>query len=102
VAADIAFHFGIATAAGNQSLLRIMRSIRGLLQVWITRVMHSAGASRPTWEEHAAVLRAIEARDVAGAQRAMEAHMSAATARLERTLEEHAAPGDESPLTAQV
>jgi GntR family transcriptional regulator, transcriptional repressor for pyruvate dehydrogenase complex len=103
VAADIAFHFAIATAAGNQSLLQIMRSVRGLLQVWISRVMHSPGASRPTWEEHAAVLHAIEARDAAAAERAMEAHMAGATKRLQQTLDEHALARDEAltPLLAR-
>jgi GntR family transcriptional repressor for pyruvate dehydrogenase complex len=96
VAADIGFHFTIATAAGNQSLLQIMRSIRSLLQVWITRVMHAADSSRPTWEEHAAVLKAIERKDPGGARQAMEAHMVGATARLENTLEEHGAKADEA------
>jgi GntR family transcriptional repressor for pyruvate dehydrogenase complex len=91
VAADIAFHYAIADAAGNQSLLQIMRSIRGLLQVWISRVMQSAGSSRPTWEEHVGVLAAIDARDAEAARMAMEAHMNGATQRLETTLNEHGA-----------
>lgn len=86
VAADIAFHLEIATAAGNESLLQIMRSIRSLLQVWITRVMESSGANKPTWAEHAAVLRAIERGDPAAARKAMEAHMVGATKRLNRAL----------------
>jgi GntR family transcriptional repressor for pyruvate dehydrogenase complex len=95
VAADIAFHYAIAAAAGNQSLLQIMRSIRSLLQVWISRVMVAEDSSRPTWEEHAAVLEAIERQDPTVASAAMEAHMVAATARLEKTLREHGSSLDE-------
>jgi GntR family transcriptional repressor for pyruvate dehydrogenase complex len=91
VAADIAFHFAVATAAGNQSLLEIMKSIRGLLQVWIARVMKAPGATRPTSAEHAAVLDAIERGDADAARTAMEAHMAGATERLQATLEEHRA-----------
>jgi GntR family transcriptional repressor for pyruvate dehydrogenase complex len=89
VQADLAFHYGVAAAAGNQSLLQIMRSIRSLLQVWISRVMVAADSSRPTWEEHAAILDAIERQDPNAASEAMETHMVAATVRLENTLKEH-------------
>lgn len=99
VEADIAFHFAVATGAGNQSMLQIMRSIRGLLQVWISRVMHAADSSRPTWEEHAAILDAIDRQDVAGARAAMEAHMAGATRRLEKTLLEHGASADQDVVT---
>jgi GntR family transcriptional repressor for pyruvate dehydrogenase complex len=95
VAADLAFHYGVAAAAGNQSLLQIMRSIRSLLQVWISRVMVAADSSRPTWEEHAAILHAIERMDQQAASAAMEIHMVAATERLQRTLKEHGTSFDE-------
>lgn len=94
VAADIGFHFEVATAAGNQSLLQIMKSVRSLLQVWITRVMQSPASSRPTYAEHSAVLEAIERRDADAARAAMEAHMVGATRRLESTLKEHGASVD--------
>jgi GntR family transcriptional regulator, transcriptional repressor for pyruvate dehydrogenase complex len=89
VAADVAFHLGIARSAGNQSLLQVMRGIRGLLQVWIRRVMQSPDSVEPTRAEHGAVFEAISRRDPDGARSAMEAHMTAATKRLERTLEAH-------------
>jgi GntR family transcriptional repressor for pyruvate dehydrogenase complex len=98
VAADISFHYAVASAAGNQSLLQIMRSIRGLLQVWISRVMHAADSTRPTWEEHAAIFDAIAGRDALGARRAMEAHMAAATKRLQTTLLAHGASVEEAAI----
>ena len=89
IAADLAFHEAMARAAGNETLQQIMTSIRTLLQVWIRRVVYNSPEPRPTTSEHQAVLRAIEAGDVNGAQAAMEGHMAHATERLERTLAEH-------------
>jgi GntR family transcriptional repressor for pyruvate dehydrogenase complex len=86
VAADVAFHLEITRAAGNQSLIQIMQSIRALLEVWISRVVHTPGATSVTWAEHAAVLYAIEAGDPKAARAAMEAHMAGATSRLQATL----------------
>lgn len=101
VEADIAFHYEVAAAAGNESLLQIMKSIRALLQVWITRVMQAPGSPKPTYAEHAAVLEAIEQGDVRRARDAMEAHMAGATERLKRTLEAHgAAPNDAVEVNA--
>ncbi len=86
VDADVAFHLEITAAAGNQSLVQIMRAIRTLVEVWVYRVAHSPGTAAPTWAEHAAVLRSIEDRDPAGAREAMDAHLSGALERLQETL----------------
>jgi GntR family transcriptional repressor for pyruvate dehydrogenase complex len=94
VKADVAFHLQISQAAGNQSLLQIMRSIRGLLEVWISRVAHAPGTRPVTWAEHAAVFDAIERADPAAARRAMQAHMDGATERLRGTLGEQELPRD--------
>lgn len=89
VAADVAFHLRVAEAAGNETLLQIMSSIRSLLQVWISRVMHAATDFEPSRSEHVGILRAIESHDPEGARAAMEHHMSGATERLEATLAGH-------------
>jgi len=89
VDADVALHLQITMAAGNQSLLQIMRGIRTLLQVWVYRVAHSPGTAPPTWAEHAAVVHAIEMRDPAAAREAMEGHMAGALERLQKTLSDH-------------
>jgi len=88
VRADVAFHLGIARAARNRSLFQVMRSIRALLEVWITRVAYAPGTRPATWFEHAAVFQAIEASDPDGARRAMAAHMEGAADRLNVTLAE--------------
>jgi len=89
VAADVAFHLRVAEAAGNETLHQIMSSIRSLLQVWISRVMHAATDFEPSRSEHVAILRAIESRDPHVARAAMEDHMTSATERLEATLAVH-------------
>ena len=93
IAADLEFHFEMAQAAGNESLIQIMTSIRTLLQVWISRVVRSISALEATAAEHVAVLDAIEARDPAAAREAMERHMAEATERLQQTLAEHESTG---------
>lgn len=59
IAADLDFHLEIAQAAGNQSLIQIMSSIRTLLQVWISRVVRTVHDLEATAAEHVAVLKAI-------------------------------------------
>lgn len=86
VAADVAFHMRVTQAAGNETLGGVITGIRTLLQVWISRVMHSADSYAPSLAEHAAVLAALEAGDVDGSRAAMHAHMDGAYRRLEATL----------------
>jgi len=97
VEADVAFHLQITQAAGNQSLLQIMRSIRGLLEVWISRVAHAPGTRPVTWAEHAAVFEAIQRSDPVAARRAMQAHMDGARERLRGTLGDQELPSDRTP-----
>jgi len=86
VAADVAFHLRVTRAAGNETLGGVIGGIRSLLQVWISRVMHSPDSYAPSVAEHAAVLTALENSDVDGARNAMHAHMDGAYRRLEATL----------------
>lgn len=96
IAADIAFHLRMAHAARNESLIQIMTSIRTLLQVWISRVVQGLPEPVATAAEHAAILHAIEQRDVQGARGAMELHMEHATVRLRRALAEDGSSRDQA------
>jgi GntR family transcriptional repressor for pyruvate dehydrogenase complex len=96
IAADIAFHLRMALAARNESLIQIMTSIRTLLQVWISRVVQGLPEPVATAAEHAAILHAIEQRDVPGARAAMENHMEHATVRLRRALAEDGSSRDQA------
>lgn len=86
VAADVAFHLRVAKAAGNETFLQIMVSVRALLQVWMTRVVYSAEDSAVLADEHAPIYDAIDARDAEAARAAMDAHLKQAFARLEVSL----------------
>lgn len=86
IAADIAFHVGLSEIAGNETLMQIMGSVRSLLEVWISRVMHAAHDFTPTLSEHIAVFEAVRSGDSGAARLAMERHMLGATERLEATL----------------
>lgn len=90
VAADVAFHLRVAEASGNGTLHSIMSGIRTLLQVWISRVMHAASDYRPSYDDHVAILEAIEAGDVAASRAAMVRHMERAERRLRDTTVEAA------------
>ena len=86
VAADVAFHLRVTQAGRNESLHQIMTSIRALLRVWISRVMHAEDTYDPSLAEHIAVLDAIERGDPAAARLAMQQHMDGAYRRLEATI----------------
>lgn len=88
VTADVAFHLAIADASGNVALANMLRSIAGLLRVWIHRVMDAEDSFDTSFHEHEPVLTAIRTRNAPAAQVAMEEHMARASARLIATLHE--------------
>jgi len=91
VEADVAFHLSVAAASKNTVLSNMQTSIAALLKVWIRRVIDAADDSRPSYQEHVPILRAIEGKDAAAASKAMEAHMHGAAERLRGALEAHKA-----------
>ena len=91
VEADRRFHLEVGEAAGNLVLRDLLQNVRSLLRVWAERVLRDAALVRLTYDEHAAIFRAIEARDPAAAGAAMAAHMDSAGARLLHAFESAAA-----------
>lgn len=90
--ADSAFHVAIAEAAGNrlaaETTIAIRESVRGPLLAGLARMRdadfeHLAGELN---DEHAEILAAIEAGDVAGAERLMEHHVRTAWTRIQAAL----------------
>jgi GntR family transcriptional regulator, transcriptional repressor for pyruvate dehydrogenase complex len=81
VEADVEFHFHIAEQAGNSVFVDLLRSIRTLLHVWITRVVESEGVG-DTVQQHVRIAEAIKAGDAERAEEAMRAHMASAAERL--------------------
>jgi GntR family transcriptional regulator, transcriptional repressor for pyruvate dehydrogenase complex len=98
LAADVAFHLGVAEAAGNLALIQIMSSIRSLLHAWVRRAVNAERDIHPSADEHLAILDAIERRDPQAAREAMAVHMARATTRLRMTLTE--ASDDADPAAA--
>jgi GntR family transcriptional repressor for pyruvate dehydrogenase complex len=87
VETDIAFHIAIAMMADNSVLADVLRSVRVLLHVWISRVIHAAGQTPTTCSEHHAIYVAIELGDSTKAGAAMKLHMDSATKRLLTTID---------------
>ncbi len=87
VEADRNFHLEIGGAAGNVVLRDLLQNVRSLLRVWTERILRDEVLAGITYEEHAAVFRAIRDRDPAAAGEAMAAHMDSAGARLLRAFE---------------
>jgi GntR family transcriptional repressor for pyruvate dehydrogenase complex len=88
VAEDVAFHAAIAQAAGNPYLLATLAYLNQFL-LDATRVTRANEATRADLaeqvrHEHAAVVAAIEAGDVAAARQAGAAHMANAAERIGR------------------
>ncbi|WP_432563994.1 GntR family transcriptional regulator [Kineococcus sp. SYSU DK003] len=83
VAADIAFHVALVEGVGSERLRRMHELIIG--EVHLTMGLHEAHkttSGRKVAAEHAKVLRAVKAGDVARAQEALAAHLEAARVRV--------------------
>lgn len=74
---DGEFHIGVARASGNPLLERIIEFIRAGLEEQSRALSTVGGRSQRAVAEHFAILEAIEARDVQGAEDAMRAHLAA-------------------------
>ncbi len=75
IKADNSFHYLLAEAAGNDVLFKIMESLMSLLRE--TREASLQRGDRPvqSLKQHRGILKAIEARDAAQAQRRMTEHI---------------------------
>jgi GntR family transcriptional repressor for pyruvate dehydrogenase complex len=93
---DVAFHLSIAAAAGNGALADVLRSITGLVRVWITRSLRAAQRLDTSTHEHELIYEAILAGDRRKATAAMKHHLNRAETRLRSTLSQEPAIG--SPL----
>ena len=87
VAADLRFHQELAECADNALLDQMLQSVRSLLRVWVERAVSDAKQARTTCTEHAAILKALRARDPDAAAEAMSLHMDSAGRRLVAALE---------------
>jgi GntR family transcriptional repressor for pyruvate dehydrogenase complex len=72
---DNAFHYGIATAAKNQVVLRTMDVLMDLLRESRVRSLRAPGRAQVSLEGHRRILDAIRRRDPEGASERMRAHI---------------------------
>ncbi len=84
--ADIAFHSGVLSASGNETLARSLEAIYGQILVLRLRTLNLAERAAPSVAEHTRVLRAIEAGDGAAAEAAARAHVELVSADAARVL----------------
>lgn len=82
VEADLAFHYELAAATGNATLVELLQIVRSLLRVWVDRAVADAEHAATATDEHERVLDAIRTGDPDRAASAMSAHMGTASARL--------------------
>jgi GntR family transcriptional regulator, transcriptional repressor for pyruvate dehydrogenase complex len=77
VESDTAFHFALASATHNSALVKVVSAVEDILQLSRDRSMQEPGRPQRSLASHCQILEKIEAGDVAGAQRAMEHHLTA-------------------------
>jgi len=84
IAADGAFHFAVAKAARNRTLIVLMRTMEQTLNEGWYASLHVPGRLVSSIEEHGALLRAIENHDAKAACQAMELHLQNALSDIHR------------------
>ena len=77
---DRDFHRALTALAKNGELLRVAGLVCDQLRLARARSTHRCGRDREAFDEHAAVLRALTARDAVGVDAALAAHLAAAEA----------------------
>jgi len=83
---DSAFHYGIAVAARNGVVLKVLNVLMHLLRESRARSLQVPGRVERSFAGHQRILRAIKRRDAAGAERAVKKHLSEIEAILMRKL----------------
>lgn len=91
IQADLVFHTAVANASHNSVLAGFLAELRQPVRKWMEQKASLFDGYAQVYEQHDAVVRAIEARDPAAARRAMEEHLEAVGERLARALLEREA-----------
>ena len=85
VEADVHFHLQTALAAHNNIMYQTLRTIRTIMQLWISKVFKDDGKSlKLTVEEHRRILNALLQRNAQKAREAMKKHILTASHRLKQ------------------
>jgi DNA-binding GntR family transcriptional regulator len=84
---NLAFHEGVVRAARNRALSQSLNLVRISAQTFYPTILLQPDRARVAWEEHGAVLRAIEAGDPQMAEAAARRHIVAARLLLEERIQ---------------
>lgn len=87
MARDNEFHIEIARIAGNVLLQNISSTIQAMVGIWYPSTYYQQEIKSLTMSEHTAVVDAIAAANPEGAAEAMQEHISLASERLRRVME---------------
>lgn len=77
VESDTAFHFALASATHNAAVIKVVSAVEDILQKSRDQSLQEPGRPQRSLASHRQILDMIEARNVTGAQRAMEHHLTA-------------------------
>lgn len=86
IQADLVFHTAIASASHNSVLARFLEELRQPVKNWMEQKASLFGGYDRVFEQHDAVLSAIQARDPVKARKAMKEHLEAVGERLTAAL----------------
>ena len=86
IQADLVFHTAIANASHNSVLARFLEELRQPVKNWMEQKASLFGGYDKVFEQHDAVLSAIQARDPLKARKAMKEHLEAVGERLTAAL----------------
>jgi GntR family transcriptional regulator, transcriptional repressor for pyruvate dehydrogenase complex len=75
VEGDLAFHSALLRASHNRFLIQFGTLLEGFFRAVRPRVVANDTANRRTLEEHRAIVRALQAKDIRRARRIMEEHL---------------------------
>ncbi len=81
VDADVGFHRGVVSAAGNSRLLQFWQGLEGPIRLYLSYHAQEAYEPENLVEAHAVLLRAVRSADPERAARAFRAHITQRTAR---------------------
>jgi GntR family transcriptional repressor for pyruvate dehydrogenase complex len=85
---DLRFHLAIAASAGNEILMHLLSTTRGLLQEWIIRSQRVSAARNLANTGHAVILAAVAGKDPNAARQAMAEHLKGSFRLLQRASSE--------------
>ena len=90
--ADVAFHLGIARAAGNEILYSAIEMLQHVIGAWIDRILRKAGGVPQGFPEHEEIYEALLRRKPKEARRAMKTHLELSSQRLLAASEAQSTP----------